>query len=80
MLDATLAVKYTLRMLVNSLRDIRTRKEIPQNILAESVGVSRQTIHAIETGKYIPSVELCLKIASFLGLKVEDIFRLKKGK
>lgn len=65
-------------MLENSLREIRTDREIPQNVLAESVEVSRQTIHAIETGKYTPSVELCLKIAQFLDLKVEDIFRLKK--
>ena len=65
-------------MLENSLREIRIKKEIPQNILADGVEVSRQTIHAIETGKYIPSVELCLKIAKFLHLRVEDIFRLGK--
>jgi putative transcriptional regulator len=67
-------------MIENSLRDIRTTKEIPQNVLADAVEVSRQTIHAIESGKYIPSVELCLKIAQFLNLKVEDIFRLKMSK
>ncbi len=78
MLDACLCVKYTLRMLENSLRDIRIKREISQVELAEAAEVSRQTIHAIETGKYVPSVELCLRVARFLNLRIEDIFRLKK--
>lgn len=65
-------------MLENSLRDIRTKREISQVDLAGAVEVSRQTIHAIETGKYVPSVELCLRIAAYLGLKVEDIFQIKR--
>ncbi len=71
-------VKQTLRMLENSLKDIRAKRNISQVALAEAVSVSRQTIHAIEAGKYVPSVELCLKIAGFLRLRVEDIFRLRK--
>lgn len=65
-------------MLENSLHEIRIKRDIAQISLANGVGVSRQTIHAIETGKYVPSVELCLKIADFLSLRIEDIFRLKK--
>lgn len=65
-------------MIETSLKDFRAQREISQVGLAEAVGVSRQTIHAIETGKYIPSVELCLKIAGFLKLRVEDIFSLKR--
>jgi putative transcriptional regulator len=65
-------------MLLNSLRDIRIQRDISQVGLAEAAGVSRQTVHAIETGKFVPSVELCLRIAEFLNLRVEDIFRLRK--
>lgn len=64
-------------MLDNSLRDIRIKREISQVALAETIGVSRQTIHAIETKKYVPSVELCLRLALALKLRVEDIFYLK---
>ncbi len=60
------------------LRDIRKRKKITQEELARAVGVTRQTIIAIEKGKYLPSLTLALKIAKFLGLKVEDIFVLKE--
>jgi putative transcriptional regulator len=44
--------------------------------LAERVGVTRQTIHSIETGKYNPSIELALRLARALGLAVEDLFEL----
>jgi putative transcriptional regulator len=44
--------------------------------LAERVGVTRQTIHSIETGKYNPSIELALRLARALGLAVEDLFQL----
>lgn len=72
-----LCVKYASHMLENKLKDIRLNKEISQVALAEATGVSRQTIHSIETGKYVPSVELCLRIAKCLNLKIEDIFYLK---
>ncbi len=78
MLYVYFCVKYALRMLENCLKELRLKKEITQISLAESVGVSRQTIHAIETSKYVPSVELALKIAKLLRLAVEDIFKLKK--
>jgi putative transcriptional regulator len=67
-------------MLENKLRAIRQEKEIAQVHLAEAVEVSRQTIHSIETCKYVPSVELALKIAQFLNLNVEDIFEVKGHK
>ena len=44
--------------------------------LAEKIGVSRQSINAIEKGKYVPSTVLALKIAKLFGRKVEDIFML----
>ena len=60
------------------LREWRARYRISQQKLAEAVGVTRQTIIAIEKGKYLPSLELALKIAKFFGVNVEDIFVLKK--
>lgn len=46
--------------------------------LAELVGVSRQAINAIETGKYIPSTVLAIKLARVFGKAVEDIFQLQE--
>ena len=45
--------------------------------LADRVGVTRQTINSIETGKYNPSIELALRLARTLGLAVEDLFQLE---
>lgn len=60
----------------NKLREIRMEKSLSQQALAEKTGVSRQSIHAIEKGKYVPSTELSLKICRELGKKVEEIFFL----
>ncbi len=51
---------------------------MPQNQLAEACGVSRQTIHAIESEKYQPTVTLALKLAKFLEVSVESIFILER--
>jgi putative transcriptional regulator len=58
----------------NRLRDLRARQEWSQADLAERTDVSRQTINAIETGKYDPSLPLAFKIASVFGKKIEEIF------
>lgn len=50
---------------------------ITQNELAHSLDVSRQTIHAIEKGKYNPSLKLSLKMATLFDLPVEEIFNLE---
>ena len=65
-------------MVDNSLRQRRTERGVSQVVLAAAVGVSRQTIHAVETSRYVPSVELSLKIAQFFGRTVEEIFSLRK--
>ena len=52
------------------------RDEMRQSDLAERVGVSRQTIVAVEGGNYNPSVELALKLARALGTTVEELFQL----
>ncbi|MEM9050955.1 MAG: helix-turn-helix transcriptional regulator [Bacteroidota bacterium] len=60
----------------NRLKEIRVREGISQQALAERVGVSRQSIHAIEKGKYVPSTELSLKICRQLEMAVEVVFFL----
>ena len=61
------------------LRVLRAEVEWTQADLAERLGVSRQTINAIETGKYDPSLPLAMKIASLFGRTVEEIFLLDGG-
>jgi putative transcriptional regulator len=63
----------------NNLRVERAIVRISQQQLAEAVGVSRQTINAIETGKFVPSTVLALKIAKHFSKHVEDIFSLEEN-
>jgi len=58
----------------NRVRELRTAREWSQAELAERLEVSRQTINAIETEKYDPSLPLALKIAKLFKLPVEEIF------
>ena len=58
----------------NRLRVIRAEREWSQADLADLSGVSRQTINAIETGKYDPSLPLAFTLARVCGLRIEDIF------
>ena len=63
----------------NNLRRCRfNHNEISQQNLANAVGVTRLTIHSIETGKFNPSVSLALRIASFFDKPVEEIFYLEE--
>jgi putative transcriptional regulator len=61
----------------NNIRVERAILRITQQQLAEMIGVSRQTVNAIETEKYVPSTVLALKIAGVCNKKVEDIFFLE---
>ena len=63
----------------NNLKVQRAILNITQEELANKVSVSRQTIHAIESNKYIPSTTLAIKIARVFGKMVEDIFTLEEG-
>ena len=63
--------------MTNNIRVERAIKRITQQQLAELVKVSRQTINAIEQGKYVPSPVLALKRANVFGKKVDDIFQLE---
>jgi len=59
----------------NNLKRYRFEHDgITQQTLANAVGVTRLTIHSIETGKFIPSTFLALKLARFFGKRVEDLF------
>ena len=60
----------------NNIRVERAVLRISQQELADAVGVSRQTIYAIENGTFIPSTELALKLSASLGKTVNDIFSL----
>ncbi len=64
------------RAIENTVYEERSKRDMTQETLAHEVGVSRQTIIAIERGKYTPSVALALRIAHAFNLHVEDLFAL----
>ena len=61
----------------NRLRVARAEIRMTQQQLADATGVSRQTINAIESGKFVPSTVLALKMARTFGLHVEELFELE---
>ena len=63
----------------NNIKVERAIKNLTQEELANQVGVSRQTINAMEANKYVPSTVLALKIAKVFNKPVEEIFFLEKG-
>lgn len=64
----------------NKVRELRARYGYSQETLAKAVGVTRQTVAAIEKGNYIPSLLLGLKICEVFQLKMEDVFWLEEDK
>jgi len=64
--------------IVSCVKSVRKEKGITQQDLAEAVGVTRQTIIAIEKGNYTPSILLALKLAKYIGQPVEDIFGIAR--
>lgn len=61
-------------MLTTRIRELRAKNDMQQAELAELVGVRRETISALERGKYNPSLKLAMDIADVFQLPVEDIF------
>jgi len=59
---------------LNRLKEMREKKGLTQERLAELADVSRQTIISIESGRYVPSLELALKFGKIFKCKIEDIF------
>ena len=62
----------------NNIKQLRNELKISQKDLAESLSVSRQTINAIETGKFDPSLTLTIKITRFFNKSLEEIFTMEK--
>jgi putative transcriptional regulator len=63
----------------NDVRDRRGARQLSQAELATALGVSRQTINAIETGRYLPSLPLAIALARYFETSVEEMFRSENG-
>jgi putative transcriptional regulator len=59
----------------NLLRELRAERGMTQGTLADALNVSRQTVNALETGRYDPSLPLAFAIARLFGARIEDIFQ-----
>jgi putative transcriptional regulator len=75
-LDRVRPVKQTCHV-ESEVRRLRTAKGLSQGELADLLGVSRQTINAIETGRYDPSLTLAARLARHFGLHIEEIFHVE---
>ncbi|MEV0269722.1 helix-turn-helix transcriptional regulator [Hamadaea sp. NPDC050747] len=62
----------------NDVRELRTRRGLSQADLAAAMGVSRQTVNSIETGRYTPSLPLAIALARFFETTVEEMFHVKE--
>ena len=60
----------------NEVRSLRTARALSQAQLAETLGVSRQTVNSIETGRYTPSLPLAIALARLFAVPVEEIFHV----
>lgn len=63
----------------NKVKFNRVMLDKTQEDLAKAIGVSRQTIHAIEKNKFVPSVQTAMRLAQFFKLSVEDLFELENN-
>lgn len=63
----------------NRIEEIRKEKGITQEDFAKKLGVSRQTISSLETGKYNPSIMLAYNIANYFGMAIEEVFIFNDG-
>jgi putative transcriptional regulator len=62
----------------NRVRELRTARALSQAELSRGLGVSRQTINSIETGRYTPSLPLAIGLARFFGQAVEEVFAVRE--
>lgn len=62
----------------NSVRKLRTDRGLSQGELAAALGVSRQTVNSIETGRYTPSLPLSIALARYFGTAVEEVFHVEE--
>ena len=63
-----------LDIVTNDVRQLRSERGLTQADLATALGVSRQTIIAIESGRYLPSLPLAIQLCRFLGKPIEEVF------
>jgi putative transcriptional regulator len=63
----------------NGVRELRSARGLSQGELGDALGVSRQTINAIETERYTPSLPLAIRLARFFGSNVEDMFHVDEN-
>jgi putative transcriptional regulator len=61
----------------NEVRQLRLDRDLTQQQLSEALSVSRQTINAIETDRYTPSLPLAIALARFFGISVEELFHVE---
>lgn len=64
-------------LMLNRIKELRKAKKMSQEVLANKCDVSRQTINAIENNKYDPSLVLAFKIATVLGITVDELFQFQ---
>jgi putative transcriptional regulator len=62
----------------NAVRDLRVERQLSQADLAAAMGVSRQTINSIETGRYTPSLALAVALARYFDSTVEEVFHVEQ--
>ena len=62
----------------NCVRELRTQSKLTQQSLADQVGVTRQTIVAMESGSYVPSLPLAIRLARVFDRTVEEVYTLKE--
>lgn len=61
----------------NAVRELRAARNLSQADLAAALGVSRQTVNSIETGRYTPSLALAIALARYFATTVEEVFRVE---
>ena len=69
--------QYTYGRMDNQIRHLRKKRKVTQEQLADALNVTRQTINAIELGKYSPSLELAFEIADYFKRKVDEVFHYR---
>ena len=74
-----LEIQKAVGLMKNTVRVERAIKDITQQQLADAIGVSRNTINSIESGKYVPSTVLALKIARYFEKPTDSIFELDES-
>ncbi len=65
--------------MINKLKELREEQRLTQKQIGEKIGVSRQAINAIETGKFDPSIWLAYDLSKLFGMSIEDLFDFERS-